>query len=229
MHRFTPTLPPGPFKPKDFHDPIKNRQILWIWGTIPSGIQAIPRSMTYHPGIRQIVYAPCDEITALRTGQLSALAQTTLTAGESASMEVSGACDIEVFFQVPTTTTTLSIAVGGGSFFITVQPPSGAGPTMAAVGFKTVGAGGPEGGFADTVPLLADDTHIAMRVFLDNVVAECYWQGGRVAMTVPSKPVTSASLSATGQVVLLNATAYGMGEIMTTKDEVLAAPRLQPQ
>ena len=33
-----------------------------------------------------------------------------------------------------------------------------------------------------------------MRIFLDNVVAECYWQDGRVAMTVPSKTVASAAL-----------------------------------
>jgi hypothetical protein len=52
---------------KDFHDPIKKRQILWIWGTIPSGIQAIPRTMTYHPGIKQIVYSPAEEISALRS------------------------------------------------------------------------------------------------------------------------------------------------------------------
>ena len=32
---------------KDFYDPVKKRRILWIWGTVPSGIQALPRVMTY--------------------------------------------------------------------------------------------------------------------------------------------------------------------------------------
>ena len=63
-----------------------------------------------------------------------------------------------------------------------------------------------------------------MRVFLDNVVAECYWQGGRVAMTVPIKPVASATISAAAgaDVQLLNGTSWGMTEIMTTKEAVLA-------
>ena len=73
------------------------------------------------------------------------------------------------------------------------------------------------------LPLLADDGHLSLRVFLDNVVAECYWQGGRVAMTVPAKPATTASISATAAVQLLNATAFRMAEIMTTKEAVLEA------
>ena len=50
------------------------------------------------------------------------------------------------------------------------------------------------GTLSDNVPLLADDKELMMRIFLDNVVAECYWQDGRVAMTVPSKTVASAAL-----------------------------------
>jgi len=44
---------------KDFHDPIKKRQIMWVWGTIPSGIQTIPREMTYHPGQTNFKFIPC--------------------------------------------------------------------------------------------------------------------------------------------------------------------------
>lgn len=35
---------------KDFYDPVKDRRILWVWGTVPSGIQTVPRELTYHPG-----------------------------------------------------------------------------------------------------------------------------------------------------------------------------------
>merc|ERR1711865_285657 len=58
---------------KDFWDPVKERRILWIWGTVPSGIQAIPREMTYHAGLKQIVYSPVEEMIQLRTGQSAKL------------------------------------------------------------------------------------------------------------------------------------------------------------
>ena len=94
---------------------------------------------------------------------------------------------------------------------------------MSAVGFKD-----PSGKvkFSDSVPLLADDKELTIRIFLDNVVAECYWQDGRVAMTVPIAPASSLGLSSNASVSLLNGTSYGMTEIMTTKEAVLATPRL---
>ena len=52
-------------------------------------------------------------------------------------------------------------------------------------------------------------------------------RSGCVAMTVAVKPVDSISLSATAAVQVLNGTVYGMGEIMTTKEQVLATPRLE--
>merc|ERR1712096_354844 len=55
---------------KDFYDPIKKRQILWLWATLPDGFQTVPRHMTYHPGIKQIVYSPVQEMLELRTGSV---------------------------------------------------------------------------------------------------------------------------------------------------------------
>jgi hypothetical protein len=127
----------------------------------------------------------------------------------------------------PAKATTLSVKIGGGEFYITFVPPSGAGPALSAVGFKADGSAEADGqaqAYGDSLPLLSDDKELSMRVFLDNVVAECYWQGGRVAMTVPIKPVASATISAAAgaDVQLLNGTSWGMTEIMTTKEAVLA-------
>ena len=35
---------------------MKQRRILWVWGTVPSGIQTVPRELTYHPGLKRVVY-----------------------------------------------------------------------------------------------------------------------------------------------------------------------------
>ena len=133
---------------KDFHDPIKKRQILWIWGTIPSGIQAIPRTMTYHPGIKQIVYSPAEEISALRSSgpPLAKLSATAVKAGGAAiSMKASGAADIVLTFATPSKATTISVGIGGGAFYLNFVPPSASGPTMSAVGFKGDGSAEAEG------------------------------------------------------------------------------------
>jgi hypothetical protein len=48
------------------------------------------------------------------------------------------------------------------------------------------GGGGKRGkGMQDSVDMLSTDTHITFRLFLDTAVAEAYFMGGRVAMTIP--------------------------------------------
>ena len=39
---------------KDFYDPTTGRRIMWVWGTLPNGIQTIPREMTYDPRTNKI-------------------------------------------------------------------------------------------------------------------------------------------------------------------------------
>lgn len=123
---------------KDFHDPVKDRRILWIWGTVPHGIQAIPRTMTYHPGIKQIVYSPAEEMNALHLGTLDRKQSTVIEQNAPLVIKAAAAADIELFFDMPKFNTEISIAVGGGSFFISVAPPvPGPDPTMSAVGFSS--------------------------------------------------------------------------------------------
>lgn len=76
--------------------------------------------------------------------------------------------------------------------------------------------------YADQLPLLPDDTHLSLRIFLDGTVAEAYWQGGRVAMTIPSSAVDSVSISTdAGAAQLINATSWSMGSVYTTVEDVL--------
>ena len=90
------------------------------------------------------------------------------------------------------------------------------------------GGGGKTKGMNDVVSMLASDTHISVRLFLDTAVAEAYFMGGRVAMTIPVAASTTdwdVSIGASAATTLANATSWGMSSIYVTKEEVLAMPR----
>ena len=150
---------------KDFWDPVKQRRIMWVWGTVPSGIQTIPREMTYHPGIKRIVYSPVTEMLALRTGSIDKAGATALKKGSSVPLKVSGACDIEVDFSVPTAATQLSVMIGGDAFFIAFTPESREASPASDSWKVDVGFGH----FKDSLPLLSDDKQITMRFVPDQV------------------------------------------------------------
>ena len=58
-----------------------------------------------------------------------------------------------------------------------------------------VGIRDPLSGFAstNTLRLLPRDAEIGVRCFVDRTVVECFFQGGRVALTMPLAPVADAS------------------------------------
>ena len=96
--------------------------------------------------------------------------------------------------------------------------------------------------YTDTFTVLPTDTSLEFHLFLDGntrtgdaqyAVAEAYFQGGRVAMTMPlnasctvaSDSPCSWDASISGQnVKLLNATSYELGSIWVSEEHVLATP-----
>ena len=83
---------------KDFWDPVLKRRILWTWAqqpAFPSGVQAIPRELTYHAGLKQIVYSPVAEMAMLRNGSIDHLGTVPLPAKCHVSIKVSSASDTE--------------------------------------------------------------------------------------------------------------------------------------
>ena len=209
---------------KDFYDPVKDRRILWVWGTVPSGIQTVPRELNYHPGLKRIVWNPTEEVAGLRSPTpIATLPLTPLKADTPVSLKAAGASDIELFFQKPTKATTLQVQLGmSGSCFLNFVP----GAETADCGFNTTGGHKGKGG-QDKLPLLGDETYLSMRILIDSSVGECYWQEGRVAMTVElgadqgdDTSVTITSSGADGAIV--NATAWQMNDIHTTVQDVLS-------
>ena len=84
-------------------------------------------------------------------------------------------------------------------------------------------------GVSDTVSLLAADTRISLRLFVDQDVAEAYFLGGRVAIThTVVAPAADADWdvaisSSTAEATLASAKSFLMGSIWTTAEEILKA------
>merc|ERR1711871_976214 len=87
---------------------------------------------------------------------------------------------------------------------------------------------GVEGGVSDKLKLSPSDTTIDMRLFVDNTFTEAYWMGGRVAMTTTTKATKAAGMSVSADkagITLAHATAWKVGSIWVTPEDVLATPR----
>ena len=128
--------------------------------------------------------------------------------------------------QVPKEAATLQVQLGtSGSCFLDFVP----GAQTAKCGFNGTSTSGHKGKASqDEVPLLGDETYLAMRVLIDGSVGECYWQEGRVAMTVElgagaGQGESSVSIMSSGaDGAIMNATSWKMMDIHTTVADVLA-------
>ena len=230
---------------KDFYDPVGQRRINWGWAQIAYGpwndgnawessSHTLAREVTWHPELSQLVFAPLAEQEQLRSAVLGQLKPQPLNASQPLSLGLpSGTgrqAELAVSFQRPSVAVTLSVRVMAGTaspgvdFTVEYVP----GKNVATV--SSVGAGRT---VADTLALSPSDKTIDLRVFVDNVMAEAYFMGGRVAMTVaaPSHSlcpdgrcgmyVTASQAGAT----LASATAWGVKSIWVSPEEVLRTPR----
>ncbi len=220
---------------KDFRDPNGNgRQIMWVWGTLESGIQTVPRDMTYHPGLKRIIYSPVAEMRQLRGDAIDEVKSKTITpTTPPVVVKASKTCDIELSFAVPTTASTIVVTFGK-STAVTIDyvPPPSTHSLFHDENGIVVPAGPPWSvevhlaQFTDMLPMLPDDKEMTVEIFLDQHVAEVYFMGGRVAMTsdlVDLEDVKSIAIAVTGSGIatLSSATVYPMGDIHVPVASVL--------
>ncbi len=85
------------------------------------------------------------------------------------------------------------------------------------------------GGTRDTLQLSASDRNLSIHVFVDNTMAEGFWQGGRVAMSRQCDPPVSLNASvyayASVPASLEEAEVWQMNDAWITKEEMLRTPR----
>lgn len=217
---------------KDFYDPVKNRRINWGWATVPpASTQTLPREVTWHPQLQQLVYSPVEEQDSLRGAAIGSLQNKALTANSSMPLglpkQAGNQSEIRVSFERPSAAVRLSVNVMvdsatsklGSEFFIEYSPSDGDGVSKVQVG---------SGGTTDTLSLLPEDKTIDLTLYVDNTFTEAFWMGGRVAMTIvtgSSGGVDDVTVRASQSGVSVSATAWPVSAIWVTPDEVKQTPR----
>lgn len=101
---------------KDFWDPVKKRRINWGWARVPpSSTQTLPRVVTWHPELQQLVFSPVEEQAALRAlPALATMPSVTVGAGAQVSLgswpdSVGNQSEVTASFQLPTKPATFGI------------------------------------------------------------------------------------------------------------------------
>ena len=217
------------------------RQVLWMWGATDlhhgeTGVQTIPRDMTYHPGLKRIVFAPVVEMLQLRTDQLDAEGNRTIGGGAPLELKVSSKCEIAISFELPATAANIEISLPHGNAIVVnyTTPSSSQSPSLSGAAGTNWTAGGAwmfnvsykttTSLFTDELPMLAGDSHLSIRLFIDSHIAEVYFMGGRVVLTsniVDLDSIQTVQVSSSSDIRLSAATVYGMGDIHVGVDNVL--------
>ena len=133
-----------------------------------------------------------------------------------------GSSELWVFVRRPASAAVITISIGGVRASITQHHHHS---TSAAISNASVA------GCKGCLRLLPTDDTLELRLFVDQTVAESYYQGGRVAYTSSVRSVdlrADAFISSDTDIVVLNATAWEMGNQWISEVELLATPRVHP-
>jgi sucrose-6-phosphate hydrolase SacC (GH32 family) len=213
---------------KDFYDPVKGRRINFGWATVPpASTQSLPREVTWHPELQQLVFSPLEEQDALRGAVIGSMQKKSLMANVSTPMglpsQAGNQSEVRVSFDRPAAAARLSVNVmvdmpssaKGIEFFVEYEP---------SVDKVQVGSGR----VTDTLSLLPSDNTIDLTLYVDNTMTEAFWMGGRTAMTIvtgTSHGADDITFGASEPGAIVSATAWKVGSIWVTPDVVKQTPR----
>jgi hypothetical protein len=185
--------------------------------------------------LHQLCYSPVEEQMSLRGAVIGSLKNKPLGANVSTALgmpkQAGNQSEVQVSFARPTVATRLSVFVmvdtakatpTGTEFFVDYTPSSNNGAVKIRVGSN---AGGKE--TTDMLTLLPSDKTVDLSLYVDNTFTEVFWMGGRVAMTMVTRTSGGAddvTVSAS-QPVTASATAWAVGSIWVTPEEVEQTPR----
>lgn len=129
---------------KDFYDPKKDRRINWGWAKVPpASTQSLPRVVTWDEEIKQLVFAPAEELQQLQGDSIFSLVDQTVPAGGSLWLSDGGAdqagnqsvVNLEVQLPPHAATITLHVAAGRPSAINGAEASLGAGNVSTEVTF----------------------------------------------------------------------------------------------
>ena len=234
---------------KDFLDIPHGRRISYGWSHIEGQGHTLPRVVTYDPrqGLQRLIHSSLPELSKLRETLLANTTRTVLKPQQpvhifpsgNGDLGVGNSSELMVSFSRPSGSARFSAHVlldeagaleSGIEVFVEYKPPEKPGGLCEVVVGTNPGCDGCNSA-TETLTLLASESEIHLRIFVDRKLLECYWMDGRVALTVGLPSVTAppqrggVALSSTSTEVETSATLWEMGSIWATQAEVLATPR----
>lgn len=99
---------------KDFWDPVKGRRINWGWAKVPTkSSQTLPREVTWHPQLNQLVFSPVEEQAELRGTVAGSHAGTDMMPNSTAALTPGSTNQTEILvtFAVPKTCGVFGVAL----------------------------------------------------------------------------------------------------------------------
>ena len=205
-----------------------------------NGTQSMPRVINYHAALQRLTFTPPPEMASLRL--LPPLfAASTVEIAANASVWLGdwapGAGNQSEFgaaFALPNANASFGVVVLNGANGARVgdgaQGGANASGVVVRIDFDAISftANASIGGLRRALPLLAGDSIVDVRVFVDRSILEVYVMGGRLAFTTPAGGPASAreagmSLFSSGgaAVVAFNVSAWRMDSCWTSPESVL--------
>jgi len=214
----------GLYASKDFWDPISNRRINWGWARVPpASTQTLPREVTWHPELQQLIFSPVKEQDSLRGDTIGTITKGTRISRRGPWIGDAGGAaqsEIRVSFELPTSPVSLTVTVmadkqGTGSDFTIDYVPGASNATCHG------------GGASWPLKLLPSDKTLDLVIYVDNTFSEVYWMDGRSATTVTTGPSKDGfngvrlTASADNVATVSSATAWSVKSIWVSPEEVL--------
>eukprot|EP00940_MAST-03C_sp_MAST-3C-sp2_P000798 g798.t1 len=226
---------------KDFWDSAQERRISFSWARldpasqgsqINGDVQTLAKEVTYHPLLKQLLFAPLEEQASLRgevlntsTPRDTVSTDHSLTFGPWAHGSQS---DVVMNVRIPNQEATLYVSVRAAvriMFYVNFRAfdTNSESTHQVEVGMLTED---PYPSVKDTLTLLSNDTSLEIRLIMDRTITEAFFQRGAVAMTIPTplENATSIELSTdtAGAVLkIYNVSAWRMRSAWVSNEEVL--------
>jgi len=100
---------------KDFYDPVKGRRINWGWASTSPATMTLPREVTWHPQLQQLIHSPVEEQESLRGKHLGKLSSQDLPVGEPVPMhlpyQIGNQSEVLISFTRPSVATRFGVRV----------------------------------------------------------------------------------------------------------------------